>query len=86
MGAVSSERDLNVLKQRLHTLCSTHVPLDYAVTAPYWKEPLLTYIFLDVEPAESFRNFRVEMHDVLGNLIAYDDHGGQSPAHYRWLL
>jgi len=77
MGEVGSEQDLNVLTQILTTFCNLRAPVAYSVTAPYLRKPLLDYIFVDVVPAEPFRELRVELLEHLGGVLKCDDRGGR---------
>ncbi len=82
MGEVSSRLSLERIIASCRSFSLVNSSLQYKIGRPYWKKPSQRYLFLDVEPLEVFRTFRLALHSEIEHDIACEFHGGpRNPSH-----
>ena len=76
MGDVASRADFERLQQILVAFAKREKSIHYVVQRPYLKLPSKSFIFVDVEPAETFRLLRHRLFEQVNQLLAFEYHGG----------
>ena len=82
MGEVASASHFKELLNKCERFSSNHSSISYSVGEPFWQKPALKFMFVNTDPLEQFKNFRIALYDEVQSLIRCEFYGGpENPSH-----
>ena len=82
MGEVESASHFKELLARCERFASRNSSIAYSVGEPFWQKPALKFMFVDTNPLEKFKDFRVALYGEVQDIIRCEFYGGpENPSH-----